>query len=108
MKLHFRKYTDTGRFGECLQMYLKDDEKIFLITNFELEPYESGKNRFKPVNDFEVGWNGITIDDTELKRMSKEIWSELSDETAYLKGNLEATKNHLKDMQTLVFNKKGK
>ena len=45
----------------------------------------------------------IDTSDEELKRMSREIYQDETTEAAYLKGSLQATKDHLQDMRTLVF-----
>mgnify|MGYP007070329455 CR=1 FL=1 len=68
------------------------------------EQYEQG-TVIEPINRV---CNDIEINETDLKRMSKELWRELEEETAYLKGSLNATKEHLEDMRTLVFADKNK
>lgn len=104
MRIHFRVYNDYSRLDtKCLQMYLKDnDGNIFVVKDIVFEKYEQGTH-IEPINRV---CNDIQIDETDLKRMSKELWQELEEETAYLKGNLQATKSHLEDMRTLVFAKK--
>ena len=104
MKLHFRVYDDYSRLDtKCLQMYLRDnDGNIFVVKDIVFEKYERD-TCIEPINRV---YNDIQIDETDLKRMSKELWSELSDETAYLKGELKATEKHLQDMRDLVFKKK--
>ena len=101
MKLHFRVYDDYSSLDtKCLQMYLQDnDGNIFVVKDIVFEKYEQG-TCIEPINRI---CNDIQIDETDLKRMSKELWQELEEETAYLKGNLQATKNHLEDMRSLVF-----
>jgi len=106
MKIHFRVYNDYSMLdAKCLQMYLQDnDGNIFVVKNIVFEKYEQG-TRIEPINRI---CNDIQIDETDLKRMSKELWRELEEETAYLKGNLKATKSHLEDMRTLVFSEKNR
>lgn len=101
MKLHFRVYDDYSRLDtKCLQMYLRDnDGNIFVVKDIVFEKHEQG-TCIEPINRV---CNDIQIDETDLKRMSKELWRELEEETAYLKGNLQATKSHLEDMRSLVF-----
>ena len=101
MKLHFRIYKDYAYLDTiCLQMYLKDsDGNVFVVKNIEFEKYDFGTN-IQPINRI---CEDIKIDEKDLKRMSKELWCELEEETAYLKGNLQATKEHLEDMRKMVF-----
>jgi hypothetical protein len=102
--LHFRKVYDASCLEKLVCMYLQDETgEKYIITDLVVEKYEPNKiGQVKPLNEFQ-----IKVDEQELKRMSKELYEDLSEQTQYLKGNLEATKQHLDDMRLLVF-KKGK
>lgn len=97
--LHFKKFFDCRYFEPQLGMYLKDDDgEFYIIKDIVFEKYEATGEDLRRLNEF-----GIKINDDELKRMSKEIYEDLSEQTQYLKGSLEATKEHLNDMRKLVF-----
>lgn len=102
--LHFRKVYDASCLEKLVCMYLQDETgEKYIITDLVVEKYEPNKTgQVKALNEFQ-----IKVDEQELKRMSKELYEDLSEQTQYLKGNLEATKQHLDDMRLLVF-KKGK
>ena len=106
MRIHFRVYNDYSMLDtKYLQMYLQDnDGNIFVLKDIVFEKYKRG-TCIEPINRI---CNDIQINETDLKRMSKELWSELDDDSAYLKGELKATKEHLEDMRTLVFAEKNR
>ena len=97
-KMRFRKFHDPSKFETQLMPYFEDElKRKYIIKKMEIEEYIPGKSAIEPF--------AIEIDtsDEELKRMSREIYQDETTETAYLKGSLQATKDHLQDMRTLVF-----
>ena len=104
MKLHFKVYDDYSQpmSQKKLQVYLQDENgKIYIVNCVNFIECEKGV-WCPPLNDLIPD---LVIDDEILKKMSKELYSELEEETAYLKGNLEATQRHLEDMRTLALKK---
>ena len=100
MQLHFRVYKDYSRLDTlCLQMYFRKNDEIYVVKDLVIEKYQDG-TVIEPINRLKTDF---VVDEDNLKRMSKELWSELDDNPAYLKGELKATKEHLTDMRTLVF-----
>lgn len=97
-KMRFRKFYDASRFETQLVTFFEDElKRKYIIKKMEIEEYIPGESVIEPF--------GVEIDtsDEELKRMSREIYQDETTEAAYLKGSLQATKDHLQDMRTLVF-----
>ena len=102
--LHFRKFYDASRFEQQVCMYLQEETgEKYIVTELVVEQYQPNKaEHIRTLNEF-----NIKFDEQELQRLSKEIYEDKSEATLYLKGALEATKQHLNDMQKLVFKERG-